>query len=173
MNKNDRQRFEEMYSEFYLMLKRNACFHHIPADYVDDVVQDTFLSYVCREYSMNLPTGNMKLLLSAILKNRCADFHRGRRHYNCVELEERLVPKEIAGKASCPSDLIISKEHCQAILREIDHMPEKLRQVAVLKLIEGRSTEEVCRILNITEKTCYSRVSRIRSRLKKKLEEEM
>ena len=45
--------------------------------------------------------------------------------------------------------------------KEIERMPENWRQVATLKLIEGRLTKEVCEILNITEKACYSRVSRI------------
>ena len=44
-------------------------------------------------------------------------------------------------------------------------MPENWRQVATLRLIEGRPTREVCAMLNITEKACYSRVSRIRKYL--------
>ena len=49
-----------------------------------------------------------------------------------------------------------------AILKEIDKMPESWRDIAILRLIEGRPTREVCEILHITEKACYSRVSRIR-----------
>ena len=41
-------------------------------------------------------------------------------------------------------------------------MPESWRDIAILRLIEGRPTREVCEILHITEKACYSRVSRIR-----------
>lgn len=51
-------------------------------------------------------------------------------------------------------------------------MPENWQQVANLKLIEGRSTEEVCQILNISEKACYSRVSRIRKSVEKLLRDE-
>ena len=36
------------------------------------------------------------------------------------------------------------------------------QKVAQLKLIEGRPTSEVCDQLSISEKACYSRVSRIR-----------
>ena len=59
-------------------------------------------------------------------------------------------------------EFVVSKERCQAILEEIDKMPESWREIAVLRLIEGRPTREVCEILNISEKACYSRVSRIR-----------
>lgn len=154
------------------MLKRIACLNQIPVDYIDDVVHDTFLSYAGCQYPMNLPFCRMKMLLMVILKSRCMDFHRSMKWGYHVELEEEKTEKNLIEKSPGPTDLIISKERCRAILQEIDRMPEKLRQVAVLKLIEGRSTREVCEILNITEKTCYSRVSRIRTYLREFLEDD-
>ena len=72
-------------------------------------------------------------------------------------------------KAANLPDYVVSKERCQALLKEIERMPENWRQVATLRLIEGRPTREVCAMLNITEKACYSRVSRIRKYLEELL----
>ena len=52
-------------------------------------------------------------------------------------------------------------------------MPDNWQKVANLKLIQGRPTEEVCQILNISEKACYSRVSRIRKYMETLLGNEM
>lgn len=63
-------------------------------------------------------------------------------------------------------DVFSGKERCKAILDEVDRMPENWQKVAELKLIEGRPTSEVCDQLSISEKACYSRVSRIRKYIK-------
>lgn len=69
-------------------------------------------------------------------------------------------------------DVFSGKERCKAILDEVDRMPENWQKVAELKLIEGRPTSEVCDQLSISEKACYSRVSRIRKYIKSLLKRE-
>lgn len=168
MDVRDRQQFEAMYLEFGFWLKRIACSHHIPPDEIDDVVHDTFLSYVCHNYPMELPQFRMKQLLIVILKSRCMDFYRKEKSQYQKEqagLRERKTEKG-------PQDYIISKEMYQAVVTEIYKMPEGLRQVAILRLIQERPTEEVCRILHISRKACYSRVGRIRLNLLQVLKKE-
>lgn len=75
-------------------------------------------------------------------------------------------------KQSIP-EYVASKERCIAILDAIENMPDNWQKVANLKLIQGRPTEEVCQILNISEKACYSRVSRIRKYMETLLGNEM
>ena len=67
---------------------------------------------------------------------------------------------------------LLSKEKCRALMNELENLPMNWREVAKLKLIEGRPTDEVCRLLNISEKACYSRVSRIRKYLQKLIKDE-
>lgn len=116
MDTEDKKLFEEMYLEYEVYLRRIAYVNDIPVDYIEDVVQDTFVSYARYKYSLDM-----------------------------------------------------SEESKRALLKEIERMPENWRQVATLRLIEGRPTREVCAMLNITEKACYSRVSRIRKYLEELL----
>ena len=67
---------------------------------------------------------------------------------------------------------LISNEKCRAILKEIDQMPKNWKEIVVLKMLEGRPTDEVCRILNISEKACYSRIARIRKYLDKLIKDD-
>ena len=165
MNTEDKARFEEMYLAYQNVLRRIAYKYDIPPDYIDDVVQDTFVAYADYKYDLELPEYRKKILLIRILFSRCMDYHRKMRY---IAPDEEVL--EDSGKEGCFAGLhhlslpefVVSKERCQAILKEIDKMPESWRDIAILRLIEGRPTREVCEILHITEKACYSRVSRIR-----------
>lgn len=172
MDTEEKKKFEEIYLNFQLILKRIAYRHQIPADYVDDVVQETFLSYASHHYSVDKPSEEIKPLLTKILESRCMDFHRNVKQKYHRGAEEEDMEEETVPTISGPSDFIISKERCRAILAEIDGMPENLRSVAVLKLIKGYSTKEICESLAITEKACYTRLSRIRIHLQKLLKKE-
>lgn len=168
MEPEDKKRFEEMYRRYEGVLRKIANTKDIPPDYIDDVVQDTFVAYARYGYSLDLAPETMKILLTKILKSRCMDYYRRNKYRHSGELEEKDFRESNVPASMRPlnvSEFVISKERCRAILEEIDRMPENWREVAVLKLIEGRPTQEVCQILNITEKACYSRVSRIRKHL--------
>ena len=160
-----RKRYEKIYLEYEGTIRRLAYGYNIPADDIDDIVQDSFVSYAQYDYPPEQTEKGKRLLLGRIVKSRCMDYHRrhGNRIYEDVH-NEKFNKEDLKIqilKQSIP-DYISGKERCSAILEAIDHMPDNWRDVAQLKLIEGRPTEEVCQILNISRKACYSRVSRIR-----------
>lgn len=175
MDTEERERFDIMYREFQTPLRKMAYVNDVPLDYTDDVVQDTFVAYARYDYSLDLPLDNMRMLLIKILKSRCMDYHRGMKRRSYGELDEVIYNSEDypeKDKAWNLAAYVASKEKCQAIMDEIDKMPENWRDVAVLKLLQGRPTKEVCTILDISEKACYSRVSRIRKYLEHILKNE-
>lgn len=45
MDEKARRRFEQMYQEYEGTVRRLAYGYNIPVDYIDDIVQDTFVSY--------------------------------------------------------------------------------------------------------------------------------
>lgn len=165
MDIEDKKRFEAMYLEYQETLRRLAYAYDIPPGDIDDIVQDTFVAYAHYDYSLEQPSEIIRMLLGKILKSRCMDYHRKLKREPSEDLDdEDMTIGELILRSESPSLLegVISRERCLAILEAIANMPPNWRDVAALKLIEGRSTNEVCKILNISEKACYSRVSRIR-----------
>ena len=165
MDEEAKARFEEMYLTYQDTLRRLAYAYDIPANDIDDIIQDTFVSYARYDYSLEQSETGQKILLGRILKCRCMDYHRQRQRRSCEDLEgEVFAAEEYRMQESQPGliDIFSGKERCKAILEEMDRMPENWQKVATLKLIEGRPTSEVCDQLSISEKACYSRVSRIR-----------
>ena len=51
MDEKARRRFEQMYQEYEGTVRRLAYGYNIPVDYIDDIVQDTFVSYAQYDYS--------------------------------------------------------------------------------------------------------------------------
>ena len=54
MDTEDKKLFEEMYLEYEVYLRRIAYVNDIPVDYIEDVVQDTFVSYARYKYSLDM-----------------------------------------------------------------------------------------------------------------------
>lgn len=52
MDEKARRRFEQMYQEYEGTVRRLAYGYNIPVDYIDDIVQDTFVSYAQYDYSL-------------------------------------------------------------------------------------------------------------------------
>lgn len=140
MDTEDKKLFEEMYLEYEVYLRRIAYVNDIPVDYIEDVVQDTFVSYARYKYSLDMSEESKRALLIRILKSRCMDFHRRMKYRSYGELDEEAYNSEdypAHDKAANLPDYVVSKERCQALLKEIERMPENWRQVATLRLIEG------------------------------------
>jgi RNA polymerase sigma-70 factor (ECF subfamily) len=78
---------------------------------------------------------------------------------------------EALAQAEAQDPLIeVSRRRMRARLaREIDALPPTLREVFVMQVIEGLSTEEVCRRLEISEANCWVRLHRARKRLAERM----
>ena len=73
--------------EYEVYLRRIAYVNDIPVDYIEDVVQDTFVSYARYKYSLDMSEESKRALLIRILKSRCMDFHRRMKYRSYGELE--------------------------------------------------------------------------------------
>ena len=102
MNTEDKARFEEMYLAYQNVLRRIAYKYDIPPDYIDDVVQDTFVAYADYKYDLELPEYRKKILLIRILFSRCMDYHR-----KCAILHQMRRFRRIQEKRDALQDFII------------------------------------------------------------------
>lgn len=64
---------------------------------------------------------------------------------------------------------LVATERRQAVQRAISTLPEKYRAPLILRDVEGRSYEEIARILQTSEGTVKSRISRARDFLREKM----
>ena len=95
MDTEDKKLFEEMYLEYEVYLRRIAYVNDIPVDYIEDVVQDTFVSYARYKYSLDMSEESKRALLIRILKSRCMDFHRRMKYRSYGNWTKRHITVKI------------------------------------------------------------------------------
>jgi len=136
----------------------------------EDVVQETFLR-VLRHQEKLAELRDPRVWLVRITWNLVLD--RKRRTKTRPEMQDidDLARNLPAGELSADEALIASQRHAR-ILRLIDELPAKERQVLLLSAIEELSTVEIAMVLSTTESTVRSRIFRARRALAAMLEQE-
>jgi RNA polymerase sigma-70 factor (ECF subfamily) len=69
-----------------------------------------------------------------------------------------------------PEKLLSSQQTINAMNSAIESLPGTLKQVLILRDVEGVEIKEACALLNITETNLYVRLHRARERVRKVLE---
>ncbi len=165
---------QSMYGEYQEPLRVLAKTYGIPDKDVDDIVQETFISYF-EHYSLEWTPDRKKAMLVRILKNRCTDYHRKKQNQDMLSMDSedfiedcRLTEKYGQGNSL---NKVFEEELYEAVKNAIAEMSADLQKAAILHLVEGRPQKEVAEILGISIDACRARISRARKFLQKKLEE--
>ena len=169
MQQDDNQKLRTMYEEYQPILRTIAKNQGVAVDDIDDVIQETFISYYLK-YPLDWNEKQKKAMLVRILKNKSIDLFRKRSHYDVVSMdaedpfdETKIVP---INRTKDVLDCIAEDETKAEIKKEIDKMKQDWRDVITLCLIEDRPVEEVSAILEISEPALRMRISRIRKYLR-------
>ena len=151
------------------------------AELAEDAVQDALLAALSSRESFEGKSA-LRTWLIGILNHKIQDVFRRESRYvrqGASEGEEgdesgedRLLETQPAMGAGDTHDPLreVAQRRMQAQLaREVDALPPTLKEVFVLQVIEGISTEEVCQRLGITEANCWVRLHRARKRLAERM----
>ncbi len=150
----------------------------------EEVVQDTWLG-VIRGIERFEGRSSLKTWLFRIVVNRARTAGvRERREVPLDQSGEPAVPPErfnAAGGWSSPptpwaddaEDRIVARQTAAKVSRHLNLLPDRQRQVVVMRDFEGLPATEVCTILGITEANQRVLLHRGRSRLRNMLEREL
>ena len=138
------------------------------ADDAEDVVQEAYLRALKSFGGFHGTDGRAWLL--AIVRNTCYTWLQQKRLRQPATAFDEEVHGLDAGTPS-PVALLLQKENKQAIHQAVEELPLDLREVVVLRELEGLSYKEIAAIADIPMGTVMSRLARARQRLQKRLEE--
>jgi RNA polymerase sigma-70 factor (ECF subfamily) len=111
-----------------------------------DAVQDTFLS-LASEVTRARPQ-NLSAWLFSVCRNRLIDIRR--KQFRLVPLEDDHLERDFDG-IPAPSARIETEEKNTALLRMVESLPERERELVRLKFQAGLSYREISEITGITE----------------------
>ncbi|PIQ62853.1 MAG: hypothetical protein COV99_05020 [Bacteroidetes bacterium CG12_big_fil_rev_8_21_14_0_65_60_17] len=135
---------------------------------VDDAVQDVFI-----KLHANLATfrgdASLRTFVTRMAINRSLDVLRQRKRRRWMQTWGLASELDAAG-ATTPATTGLEQQDLDERLREaLETLPRKQRTVVVLRLIEGLSTEETARVLDIKYGTVLSRLKRATDHLREVL----
>jgi RNA polymerase sigma-70 factor, ECF subfamily len=180
----DEQAFVTLVDLYHAPLLRLAATFVPSRAVAEEVVQDTWLGVV-RGIHRFEGRSSLKTWLFRIVVNRARTTGvRERRETPTDQPEQPAVPSErfnaAGGWASPPTpwsddaeERIVAGQTARKVARHLDLLPERQRQVVVMRDFEGLPATEVCSVLGITEANQRVLLHRGRSRLRNMLEREL
>lgn len=140
----------------------------------NDVTQESFLK-IYRSIDKFKGKSSFSTWLYSIVSNTCIDFIRKNRKKTTISIDtnydEDGYEIEIADEKNTTESLFEKKEIIRSIHDAINRLNHDQKIVIILRDIQGFSYFEISKILNISEGTVKSRISRGRKNLKNILEE--
>jgi len=188
----DEGAFGELADKHHGALIRMALSHVADREVAEEVVQDTWIA-VIEGLSRFEGRSSLRTWIFGILIHKAKDRGvREKRHTTFSAFEsceddhdEAIDPSrfqqsgEWAGHWAfppqpwddqTPEKLLASRQAVDAMQRAINALPVRLKDVLILRDVEGVEAKDVCLLLNITETNLYVRLHRARERVRAAVE---
>jgi RNA polymerase sigma-70 factor (ECF subfamily) len=188
LKRGDEGAFDELVNQHHSTLIRMAMGYVADREVAEEVVQDTWMAVI---ESLNRFEGrsSLRTWVCGILIHKAKDRGvREKRHTTFSAFEsydddndEAVDPSrfqqtgEWAGHWAfppqpwddqTPEKLLASQQAVNAMQRAIEALPAILKEVLILRDVEGVDAKEVCEMLSITETNLYVRLHRARERVR-------
>lgn len=128
----------------------------------EDVVHDVFEAVLSGRAAF-AGRAALRSWLTAILKHKIVDLVRQRAGTDSLDLDDADGP---AMALECPQprpdELAEQRQRLARVLERIEVLPDGLREVVRLRVLEDAPTREVCEALSITEDNLFVRLHRAR-----------
>jgi RNA polymerase sigma-70 factor (ECF subfamily) len=192
LKRGDEGAFDELVTKHHSALIRMAMGYVADREVAEEVVQDTWMAVI---ESLNRFEGrsSLRTWICGILIHKAKDRGvREKRHTTFSAFEsydddndEAIDPSrfqqsgEWAGHWAfppqpwddqTPEKLLASQQAVNAMQRAIEALPATLKDVLILRDVEGVEAKEVCEMLKITETNLYVRLHRARERVRAAVE---
>ena len=131
----------------------------------EDVVHDVFEAVLSGRAAF-AGRSALKSWLTAILKNKIVDLVRQRARTDSLELDNE---DEGAYAIACPNpqpdEIAEQRQRLAQTLERINGLPESLREVVHMRILQDESADAVCEALSISEDNLFVRLHRARKQL--------
>ena len=131
----------------------------------EDLVQETYLRAV-RAANQPAPEGNLKPWLFVVMRNAWLNIARHKHHGLQLFQFER---DESTNAPENPHVVYLRKLEREQVREAIASLPDRYREIVVLRDIEGFSYQEIATVLNCPAGTVMSRLGRARGKLRNAL----
>jgi RNA polymerase sigma-70 factor (ECF subfamily) len=188
----DEEAFNELITRHHSALIRMAMGYVADREVAEEVVQDTWMA-VIEGLDRFEGRSSLRTWIFGIMIHKAKDRGvREKRHttfssFESIDedLDEAVDPSRFHQSGEwvghwafppqpwddrTPEKLLASQQAVDAMNRAIEALPRTLKEVLILRDVEGVEAKEVCEILEITETNLYVRLHRARERVRQAVE---
>ncbi|MDD2953992.1 MAG: RNA polymerase sigma-70 factor [Parabacteroides sp.] len=165
-NKDTEVYCRHIYLEYAPMLLRFAE-KFVSSFFAEDIVHDVFLKLWDRQVFL-LPENELKRLLYVSVRNACVDYLRR------LTLEQEVVDKRALQLKldeldffEASDEVFMRKDLLDILMRKVDDLPERSREIFRLSYIEGMRNAEIADKLGLSVRTVENQLYRSLSYLRK------
>ena len=161
--KGDRQAQELLYRRYSPRLYGVCLRYASSKEEAEDFLQEGFIKIYRNLYKYK-PTGSFSAWLYRLMVNVALEkIRQNQKRKNQISIDQLVNDPEV-------SEDIFSGFGARTIIKMVQQLPEGYRVVFNLYVIEGYSHKEIASLLDITESTSKSQLSRAKATLRKLLE---
>lgn len=136
----DKYAFEELYDYFFPRVYSFIYARMKNADAADDVVSIAFEKMLLKLYDYDVDKGAFSTWLFRIASNCMTDYYRKQSRNNEAQWEEFFDP---ADERATPEQETLKKEGASEILKALDKLSEREKNIVTLKYFSGLSNKEI------------------------------
>ena len=161
--KDDKHAFQLLYNKYWDKLYGIALLKVHNEDEVSDIIQDLFVTIWVKRKELNINT-NVDLYLYRALKNRITNYYK--KKYLTEEKVNEFAGKN-AGKTDAEAEGLCSYKEIEIIInKELESMPDKMKQVFLMSRDEQLSSKKISELLSISDQTVRNQISKAIKRIK-------
>ena len=163
IKKRDKETFKVLYENYFAKMVLFSESYLYNEEEARDLVQDLFF-YLWDHAETLQVTTSIKAYLFTSVRNRCLNVLRGRKIRD--EHNDKLFEAQLF---SGTEDVVIDEEVSQRLQEALNALPDKCREIILLKIVDGKKNKEIAEQLGIAETTVKTQVQRAYRMLREKL----
>ncbi|MDD4924072.1 MAG: RNA polymerase sigma factor [Dehalococcoidales bacterium] len=153
----DMKAFEALFLEFKGLVFKNAIFMTGNRVEAEDILQEVFIKVWRSRHDFNPEKGKFVTWLYKITLNQCISNHRKKRP-DSLSLDDELLSLSDSIKTDFIEENLINKMEYEKLMRELNQLDNKHKQVLILRYFNDLSYSEIAEILEIPLGTVKSRI---------------
>ncbi len=160
----NQEKFEEVYQSHFSFIYNYICYHVRSYDLADDLTADVFLKAWNSFDKYDGQKAGMKTWLCRIAQNTIIDYTRKQKVRGWQEELSESLPSFDNLEMEC-----VNKALYESVLSEVYKLPDKQKEVVLLKYVVELSNKEIALQLGISESNVGTILYRATSVLKENL----
>ena len=159
MSTRTEERYHKVYLEYASQLLRFAE-KFVSPFYAEDIVHDVFLKLWDRQVFL-LPESELRRVLYVAVRNACID-HLRRLSQEQEYIDRRMLQLRLdeLDFFEASDKLFMQKDLLDLLLKKVEELPERSREIFKLSYLEGLKTAEIAERLNLSTRTVENQLYR-------------